>query len=264
MNATAKLPDCTEEFFVDTQIPMTFEYNTDAECDTVINHRPAVVETIEDVFRNFSECKNRTKDGCGIKYLTLNCTGNGANKKVTLSFEIYLKNVNNQEIGPNCDPNCLRTNMRGILQDTLLVKNKFEATVKERNERLESIEGLEMRVNVKSFKYSQPRLLCMDEGEVYTSRRTCSPCGKGTYLAKPDAQSCTPCAIGTFQDKTGQTECKKCLEGSTTAAEGSDHSSLCSVREAEISSNRRRKRRSLHSAPMMSQEEIDEILSFLG
>jgi len=266
LNHTAKLPACTKEYFVDTQIPITFDYTTSNTCDEVASQREKIIETIMSVIREFPTCKKRKAGGCGLKYLVLDCKQlqTGDSRKVDVSFEVYLKNPNQEEISESCNTNCLRTNMRSMLQDTLNVKNKFEETVKDdtKKESLEAVDGVEVSVDVSSFSYSRPRLLCVDEGKVYTRRRLCVPCGPGTFLAKKDAQMCTPCPIGTFQDKKGQTQCKKCLSGSTTASEGSDHSSLCSVRVTEIPGKSRRKR-SLNTIPSLSAEEIEDILSFL-
>ena len=65
--------------------------------------------------------------------------------------------------------------MREILSDTLKLKNDFEETVKDETKKqsLEAVDGLEITVDKDSFSFGRPRLLCVDEGKVYTRRRLC-------------------------------------------------------------------------------------------
>ena len=65
--------------------------------------------------------------------------------------------------------------MRNMLNATFILQASFGAIVKSDQEKvaLETIDGVEVEVDPKSFSYGRPRLLCLDEGRVYSKNRLC-------------------------------------------------------------------------------------------
>ncbi|ELT94724.1 hypothetical protein CAPTEDRAFT_223058 [Capitella teleta] len=265
VNKTARIPTCTEEFFVDVTLTMSYKYRSGVHCNTLPILQSQVEEQIENAILEMNMCRKQ----CVITDMNITCSelsGQAQHQsELTLTFDALVKNPEENAVSPDCDPLCRRLNMREMLREAFNVKSQLMKLVNVEDNRFGLANLLpDTEIDRDSFEFGRPTMLCED-GRVFTKNRMCVPCDAGYHLPSRDLKACLPCPQGTYQDLKGQTACLPCLAGATTLGEAADHPTMCNVRVVKVGDDKsdgvQHQGKAIDVA--VSEEEVDEILSVI-
>ncbi|XP_013400283.2 sushi, von Willebrand factor type A, EGF and pentraxin domain-containing protein 1 [Lingula anatina] len=173
VNASARIPACTREFFVDIQLPITFSYETRKSCNALPIATSEFTATIQEAINKFNVCRGL----CEVQNLRTDCQDGSQpdTSEVRVSLSVLLRNPEENAVSPGCDSTCKRKNLREILGDSFALKNSIQKLVEGDSPQLQPVALSEFDLDTTSFTFSRPQMLC-EKGRVFTKNRLCGKC----------------------------------------------------------------------------------------